>query len=82
MLQSIHRVAKSGTLLKQLNIWHVSILMVLFLGWLLMKQFKKTKTYIYQKPLNMLIIFLFLKYLNTQDTNLILSLTLPVKIMY
>ena len=26
--------------------------------------------------------FLFLKYLNTQDKNLILSLTLPVKIMY
>lgn len=61
MLQSIHRVAKSGTLLKQLNIWHVSILMVLFLGWLLMKQFKKTKTYIYQKPLNMLIIFFIFK---------------------
>lgn len=80
MPQSIHRVAKSGTLPKKLNIWHVSIFMVLFLGWLLMKQFKKTKTYIYQKPLNMLIIFQ--KYLNTQDTNLILSLTLPVKIMY
>ena len=80
MLRSIHRVAKSGTLLKKLTIWHVSIFMVLFLSWLLMKQFKKTKTYIYQKPLNMLIIFQ--KYLNTQDTNLILSLTLPVKIMY